>query len=276
MLSINCKGRLICFNEPLIMGIINITPDSFYKESRHKAEDAVLHTAEKMLADGAAFLDVGGQSTRPGSERISIEEELKRVIPAIEAIIKKFPDAVISVDTFYAKVAEYAVHAGACIVNDVSAGSIDENLITTVAALKVPYVLMHMQGDPQTMQKAPAYNNVVLDVFDALNTKINELLLAGIKDVIVDPGFGFGKTSQHNFQLLAQLSWFKQLEKPLLAGISRKATIYKTLGISAGDALNGTTVLNTIGLLNGASILRVHDVKEAVQAVKLVSQLKVG
>ncbi len=276
MLSINCKGRVISFNEPLVMGIINITPDSFYKESRHKDEDAVLHTAEKMLADGAAFLDVGGQSTRPGSERISIEEELKRVIPAIEAIIKKFPDAVISVDTFYAKVAEYAVHAGACIVNDVSAGSIDEKLIATVTGLKVPYVLMHMQGDPQTMQKAPAYNNVVLDVFDALNSKINELLLAGIKDVIVDPGFGFGKTSQHNFQLLAQLSWFKQLEKPLLAGISRKATIYKTLGISAEEALNGTTVLNTIALLNGASILRVHDVKEAVQAVKLVSQLKVG
>jgi dihydropteroate synthase len=229
-----------------------------------------------MLTDGAAFLDVGGQSTRPGSERISIEEELKRVIPAIEAIIKKFPDAIISVDTFYSKVAEYAVHAGASIVNDVSAGSIDEKLIATVAGLKVPYVLMHMQGDPQTMQKAPAYNNVVLDVFDALNSKINELLLAGIKDVIVDPGFGFGKTSQHNFQLLAQLSWFKQLEKPLLAGISRKATVYKTLGISAEEALNGTTVLNTIGLLNGASILRVHDVKEAVQAVKLVSQLKIG
>jgi dihydropteroate synthase len=229
-----------------------------------------------MLADGAAFLDVGGQSTRPGSQRISIEEELKRVIPAIEAIIKTFPDAVISVDTFYAKVAEYAVNAGASIVNDVSAGSIDENLIATVAGLKVPYVLMHMQGDPQTMQKAPAYNNVVLDVFDALNSKINELLLAGIKDVIVDPGFGFGKTSQHNFQLLAQLSWFKQLEKPLMAGISRKATVYKTLGISAEEALNGTTVLNTIALLNGASILRVHDVKEAVQAMKLVSQVKVA
>jgi dihydropteroate synthase len=275
MLFINCKGRLISFNEPLVMGIINITPDSFYKESRHKAEEAVLHTAEKMLADGAAFLDVGGQSTRPGSQRISIEEELKRAIPAIEAILKEFPGAVISIDTFYAKVADYAVKAGASIVNDVSAGSIDVNLIPTVAALNVPYVLMHMQGDPQTMQKAPAYNNVVLDVFDALNNKINELVLAGIKDVIIDPGFGFGKTIQHNFQLLAQLSWFKELQKPLLAGISRKATVYKTLGISAGEALNGTTVLNTIGLLNGASILRVHDVKEAVQAVKLVSQLKV-
>lgn len=269
MLSINCKGNLITFEEPLVMGIINVTPDSFHSESRVKNSEQIIGKAEEMLLHGAAILDIGGQSTRPGSERISEDEELKRVLPAIETVIKNFPLALISIDTFYARVAKYAVEAGAAIINDVSACSIDENMMETVAALKVPYVLMHMQGDPQTMQQSPQYANVVLDVFDDLNTRMHLLHRAGIKDIIIDPGFGFGKTIEHNFKLLSHLNFFQQLGKPLLAGLSRKGTIYKPLGITAAEALNGTTVLNTISLLKGANILRVHDVKEAREAVRL-------
>ncbi|MFN2458732.1 MAG: dihydropteroate synthase [Chitinophagaceae bacterium] len=274
MLSINCNGRLLSFHHPVVMGIINVTPDSFYSGSRHKQVDEILRTAEQMLQDGATMIDVGGQSTRPGSQRIDADDELNRVMPAIEAIVKAFPSCIVSVDTFYSKVARHAVETGAGIVNDVSAGSIDENLISTVAELKVPYVLMHMQGDPQTMQQNPVYNNVMLDVFDFLNFKIKQLQEAGINEIIIDPGFGFGKTIQHNFQLLAGLSFFKQLGKPVMLGLSRKATIYKTLDITADKALNGTTVLHTISLLNGANILRVHEVKEAVEAVRLVSAYK--
>lgn len=269
MFSINCKGRLLTLEEPWVMGIINTTPDSFYKESRHSVVDEVLFTAEAMLQDGAAIMDLGGQSTRPGSSRVPVDEELQRVVPAIEAISQRFPDALLSVDTFYSKVADQAVQAGAAIVNDVSAGSLDPDMIPVVARLGVPYVLMHMQGDPQTMQQNPTYENVVLEVFDYLSYKIKELEQAGINDIIVDPGFGFGKTIPHNFQMLGHLSYFQQLQKPLLIGLSRKGTVYKTLGIQAEESLNGTTVLNTISLLNGAHILRVHDVKEAVQAVRL-------
>jgi dihydropteroate synthase len=255
------------------MGILNITPDSFFSGNRINGEDAILFRAEEMLRDGAAILDIGGQSTRPGSQRISEKEEMERVIPAITALRKRFPDTAISVDTFYAKVAEYAVEAGAGIINDVSAGNIDESMLKTVAHLKVPYVLMHMPGDPQTMQINPTYNNVVTEVFDFLNFKIKKLHELGIHDIIVDPGFGFGKTIEHNFQLLSGLDYFSQLQKPLLIGLSRKATIYKTLKINADDALNGTTVLNTIALMKGAHILRVHDVKDAVQAVTLINNL---
>jgi dihydropteroate synthase len=269
MFSINCKGRLLTLEEPWVMGIINTTPDSFYQESRHSMVDDILFTAEAMLKDGATVLDIGGQSTRPGSNRVAVDEELARVLPAIEAITKRFPDSLLSIDTFYSKVAEYTVQAGAAIVNDVSAGSIDPEMIPVVARLKVPYVHMHMQGNPQTMQQNPTYENVVLEVFDYLSFKIKELEGAGIKDIIVDPGFGFGKTIPHNFQLLAHLPYFLQLQKPLLIGLSRKGTVYKTLGIQAEESLNGTTVLNTISLINGAHILRVHDVKEAVQAVRL-------
>ena len=274
MLSINCKGRLITFDIPLVMGIINTTPDSFYKGSRKENVETVIQTAERMLVEGATILDVGGQSTRPGSTRVPVDEELKRTIPAIEAIANAFPNAFISADTFYAKVAEEAVAAGASMVNDVSAGSVNDALLETVGRLGVPYVLMHMQGDPQTMQQNPVYNNVVLEVFDYLNFKIKSLTEAGVKDIIIDPGFGFGKTAEHNLQILQQLDYFKKLGLPLLIGLSRKATIYKTLGITADEALNGTTVLNTISLLKGADILRVHDVKEAVEAVKLVQAFK--
>lgn len=274
MMTINCNSRLISFDVPRVMGIINTTPDSFYSGSRHFNEAEILRTAEKMLNDGVSFLDVGGQSTRPGSQRISAEEEAKRVLPAIEILLKHFPQALISIDTFYATIAKNAISAGACMVNDVSAGTIDNAMIPTVAALQVPYVLMHMQGDFRTMQKEPFYENVVLDVFDALNLKLKELHDAGIKDVIIDPGFGFGKTAAHNFQLLNELSYFKHLALPIMVGLSRKGTIYKTLNTTAEKALNGTTVLHTIALLNGASLLRVHDVKEAAEAIKLVQQVR--
>ena len=273
MYTLNCKGRLLLINEAVIMGIINATPDSFYSESRVDEIDVVLRKAEQMINDGATIIDIGGQSTRPGSQRISADQESKRVVPVVEAIHKNFPETIISIDSFYALVVRNAVAAGASMVNDVSAGTIDEELISTVASLKVPYVLMHMKGDPQTMQQNPTYDNVVLDVFDFLNKKINQLHQAGINDLIIDPGFGFGKTIEHNFELLNGLDFFRQLSKPVLVGISRKATVYKTLGITPEEALNGTIVLNTISLLKGASILRVHDVKETKQTIQLVQAL---
>jgi dihydropteroate synthase len=274
MFTLNCKGRLLVIDEPIVMGIINTTPDSFYSGSRANFVDDILFRAETMISEGATILDIGGQSTRPNSKQISADEELKRVLPAIEAIHKNFHDEIISIDTFYSSVAKQAVEAGASIVNDVSAGTMDTDLLSTVAQLKVPYVLMHMLGEPQTMQKNPEYKNVTLDVFDFLDFKIAELTALGIHDIIVDVGFGFGKTATHNFQLLRELSFFTQLNKPVMVGLSRKASIYKTLGITAEEALNGTTVMHTLALLNGANILRVHDVKEAMQAIKLVAAYK--
>lgn len=274
MFTLNCKGRLVVIDSPIVMGILNITPDSFFAGSRIQEQDRLLQRAEGMIKDGAAILDIGGQSTRPASERVSEEEELQRVIPAIEAVHRSFPEQLISIDTFYASVAREAVAAGASLVNDVSAGSIDQDLLPTVAKLGVPYVLMHMLGDPQTMQQAPQYKNVTLEVFDALSFKMKTLQQSGIKDIIIDPGFGFGKTIPHNFQLLRELHFFQQLNKPLLIGLSRKATVYKTLQTTAEGALNGTTVLHTIALMNGAAILRVHDVKEAREAITLFSAYK--
>ena len=270
MFTLNCKGRLLVVDKPLVMGIINVTPDSFYELSRKQSIDGLLQQAELMINDGAAILDIGGQSTRPGSEPVNEDEELKRVIPAIEAISGRFRDVIISVDTYFAGVANKAVEAGASIINDISAGSMDAEMIATAANLKVPYVLMHMQGIPGEMQHAPYYENVTREVLDFFIAKTDELRKAGVNDIIIDPGFGFGKTIVHNFELLRNLGFFKMLNCPLLVGISRKSTICKTLNITPDQALNGTTVLNTVSLMNGASILRVHDVKEAVQAVKLV------
>ena len=271
MFTLNCKGRILIIDNPLVMGIINATPDSFFGGSRFNGADEILAEAEKMLNDGAGILDIGGQSTRPGSELISADEEIERVIPAIKAIAKKRPEAFISIDTFYSKVAKAAVDAGASIVNDISAGNMDNKMIATVAELKVPYILMHMKGTPQTMQQNAIYENVTLEVLDYFISKTHELQKAGIVDIIIDPGFGFAKTIDQNFELLKNLSAFKMLDKAIMLGISRKSTIYKTLGVNADEALNGTTVLNTIGLMNGASILRVHDVKEARETVKLFS-----
>lgn len=269
MFTLNCKGRLLVVEKPLVMGIINVTPDSFFGGSRFNAVDEIVAKVEKMLSDGADLIDIGGQSTRPGSELISPDEEIKRVVPAIKAIIQKFPDTFISIDTFYSIVAIAAVDAGATIVNDISAGSMDKKMIETVTQLKVPYILMHMKGTPQTMQQNAVYENVNQEVLDFFIAKTNELRKAGVLDIIIDPGFGFGKTIDHNFELLKNLSVFRMLDKPILVGISRKSTIYKTLGVNADGALNGTSVLNTIALMNGASVLRVHDVKEAKEAVTL-------
>jgi len=270
---LNCKGRLLVIDKPIVMGIINATPDSFYSGSRFTEVDEINQIAEKMLDEGADIIDIGAQSTRPGSEQISADEELKRVIPGISAIARKFPGAIISIDTYYSKVAKAAIDAGASIVNDISAGSMDGQMIDTVAGLKVPYILMHMKGTPQTMQQNTVYENLTGEVLDFFIAKTHELKQTGITDIIIDPGFGFAKTIAQNFELLKNLSVFKILDKPILLGVSRKSTIYKTLDKTADEALNGTTVLNTIGLMNGASVLRVHDVKEAKEAVTLFSAM---
>jgi dihydropteroate synthase len=273
MFTLNCNGRLLVAGSPLVMGIINTTPDSFYSNSRFSGVDAVLAQTEKMIRDGADIVDIGGQSTRPGSIPVDAEEELQRVIDSIEAVHKNFPDAFISIDTYYSLVAKTAVNAGASIINDISAGRMDENMIPAVAALQVPYVLMHMKGTPLTMQQNPHYDNVTREVLDFFIHQTALLRQAGIKDIIIDPGLGFGKTIQHNFELLRNLMVFEMIDCPLLLGISRKSTIYRTLNNSPEDALNGTTVLNTVGLLNGADIIRVHDVKEAKEAVILLNAL---
>jgi len=256
------------------MGIINVTPDSFYTGSRKITINDVLQEAEQMVAEGATILDIGGQSTRPGSIKLEPEDEAKRVILVIDAMHKEFPGTIISVDTFYASIAEQSVQAGASIVNDVSGGLFDEAMLSTVAKLKVPFICMHMKGTPQNMQQNPVYENVTKEITDYFIERIDVCRKADIHDIIIDPGFGFGKTITHNFQLLGELSVFKIFGKPILMGISRKSTVYKTLGITAEEALNGTTVLHTLGLLNGANILRTHDVKEAVEAIKLVERYR--
>jgi len=253
------------------MGVINTTPDSFYTNSRQNTIEKAVQKAEQMLQEGATILDIGGQSTQPNSKPITIQEEINRTIPVIENILKKFPEAIISIDTYNAEVAKIAVQNGASIINDISAGDLDKNMLSTVAALKVPFVAMHIQGTPQTMQQNPQYENVTNDILNYFIKKIEQCKLAGINDVIIDVGFGFGKTIQHNMQLLKELQVFSMLHKPILIGVSRKSTIYKTLGITPEEALNGTTVLNTIGLLNGATILRVHDVKEAMECIQLLA-----
>ncbi len=276
MFTLNCKGRLLLLEKPVVMGIINLTPDSFYSGSRQQATDAVLAEAGKMLQEGAMILDLGAQSTRPGSERVSEEEELKRLLPALEALSQQFPEAYISVDTFYASVAKAAVEAGACMVNDISAGNLDPAMISTVASLSVPYVLMHMKGSPQTMQQNTDYTDVTREVLDYLIWKKAEITKAGIRDIIIDPGFGFAKNAAQNFTLLKNIHLFRLLDAPLLLGISRKSFIWKTLGLTPEEALEGTIAMNTAGLLGGAAILRVHDVKEAVQTIRLVTALQAG
>ncbi|OQP64558.1 dihydropteroate synthase [Niastella populi] len=273
MYTLNCKGRLLVIDKPLVMGIINTTPDSFYEGSRFMGESRVLNQAEQMLKAGADILDIGGQSTRPNSSAISAEEELQRVTGAIESLHYNFPEAVISIDTYYARVAAEAVAAGASIINDISAALVDPAILSTAGALKVPYVCSHIKGTPATMQQHATYENVTREVLDFFIQKIADCHQAGITDIIIDPGFGFAKTPAHNFTLLKELATLKMPGKPILVGLSRKSTVYKTLGITAAEALNGTTVLNTIALLNGANIIRVHDVKEAKETITLVCGL---
>jgi dihydropteroate synthase len=274
MNSINCKGKLLSLDKPVVMGIINATPDSFYEGHLKLNIDEITALAGKMIQDGAAILDIGGLSTRPGSNAVSVQEETDRVLPVIEAIHNAYPEIILSIDTYNSQVAKMAVNAGASIINDISGGNLDKDMLGTVAGLQVPYICMHMLGTPATMQQAPVYGHVVKEVLDFFIKKIEACNHTGIKDVIIDPGFGFGKTIEHNFQLLKELAVLSIINKPVLAGLSRKSTIYKTLGINAADALNGTTVLNTMALLNGASILRVHDVKEANEAVQLFNAYK--
>ncbi len=262
-------GRLLSVEKPVVMGILNTTPDSFYKGSRVNAEKHILQRAEEMLLAGATILDIGGASTRPGAKAPGMLTEMQRVIPAIEAISKRFPQCWISVDTFQSQVAVAAVEAGAAIVNDVSGGLLDAKMIPTVARLGVPYVAMHMQGTPETMQQNPVYEDVVLEVFQILRERYDAARTAGIRDVILDVGFGFGKTLEHNYTLLREMDTFRIMGCPLLAGISRKGMVWKALDISPEEALNGTTAAHMLALQNGASILRVHDVKEAVEAVRI-------
>ncbi len=268
MYTFNCKGRLLAWDEPIVMGIINVTPDSFYSGSRIRTNAALLKAAEKMLKEGASLLDVGGMSTRPSATEISADEELKRIIPAIESISRHFPEAFISVDSYRAEVVKNAIASGACMINDISGGNSPE-MLDLAAESSVPYICMHMRGTPQTMQRLTHYDHLVREVLDYFIQRKAVYAQWGIKDLIIDPGFGFAKNREQNFQLLKGLSVLKILELPILAGLSRKSGIYKTLGITAEEALNGTTVLNTLALHNGASILRVHDVKEAIEAIKL-------
>ncbi len=272
-MTINCNGSLIDLSIPKVMGILNITPDSFYDGGKYKNESEILIQTEKMLSDGATFIDIGAYSSRPGAKHISEEEELERIIPVVKLLIEKFPGILISVDTFRSKVAKETIEIGAALINDISGGKMDENMFKTIAELQVPYILMHMQGTPQNMQKNPSYENVTKDLISFFAAQIFELRQLQVKDVIIDVGFGFGKTLAHNYQLLKDLALFKSLDTPVLAGISRKSMLYKPLNSSAQEALNATTSANTIALLNGANILRVHDVKEAVEATKIVNLL---
>lgn len=268
-----CRGRTVDLTVPGVMGIINVTPDSFYVGSR-LAVGREVEVAARMIDEGATFLDVGGYSTRPGAAHISPAEEADRVLPVIEGILDSFPDALISVDTFRADVARQAVEQGAALINDVSGGTLDPAMFATVAQLAVPYVLMHLRGTPQTMQSLATYTDLVPDVITELTAQLHKLREHGPVQVLIDPGFGFAKTVDQNFTLLRELASFSVFDAPILVGISRKATVYKTLNTSADNALNGTTILNTVALLNGASILRVHDVREAVEAVIMIGRLK--
>lgn len=269
--TVNIGGRLMDLRQPRVMGILNVTPDSFYKDSRVNA-DNVLDQVEQMLKEGADLLDVGGYSSRPGAVDISVEEELNRVIPVVKAIKHVYPDAIISVDTFRSEVAKQSIDAGADLINDISAGMLDEKMLSVVGQAGVPYIMMHMRGTPQTMRALTEYENLLKEITDYFHQRILLARQAGIKDIMLDPGFGFAKTAQQNFQLLHHLKHFEMLRLPVLAGISRKSMIWNTLGIEPSDALNGTTALNMIALMNGASMLRVHDVKPAIECIKLYQQ----
>lgn len=273
MKSINCHGKLIDLSSPKVMGILNCTPDSFFDGGKYNNSAAIVNQVEKMLSEGATFIDVGAYSSRPGAKHISEEEELARILPVTKLLISEFSSILISADTFRSNVAKQCVDNGACIINDISAGEMDVKMFSEIAKLQVPYVIMHMQGTPQNMQQNPTYANVVTDLLYYFSKKLVELHKLGVNDVITDMGFGFGKTVDHNYQLLKNLELFKNLEAPILVGLSRKGMLYKPLNITAESALNTTTAANTIALLNGASILRVHDVKEAVESIKIVELL---
>lgn len=270
---INCKGSLVDLSTPKVMGILNCTPDSFFDGGKYKDESQLLRQAEKMLTDGADFIDVGAYSSKPNADFVTETEELNRMVPVVKLLIKHFPDVLISVDTFRAAVAKASIESGAAIVNDIAAGLLDDKMLETVGALKVPYIMMHMRGTPQTMTKLTQYDDIIKEMLFYFSVRINTARSHGIDDIIVDPGFGFAKTTEQNYEVLQKMELFQITELPILAGMSRKSMIYKLLGNTPQEALNGTTVLNTIALAKGAKILRVHDVKEAVETIKIVSQL---
>ncbi len=271
--TLNIKGRMLDLEKPVVMGILNITPDSFYDGGKHKTDHGVLSQVEKMLREGAAIIDVGGYSSRPGAAEVSEAEEIKRVKEAISLILKEFPKTIISVDTFRSQVAEISVNEGATMVNDISGGEADKKMFEVIAKLGVPYILMHMRGTPKTMQSMTTYDNLMGDIVDYFQIKVKRLQSLGVKDIILDPGFGFAKTLNQNYELLKNLKYFNMLNLPMLVGLSRKSMIYKALDITSEAALNGTSILNTIALMNGAAILRVHDVKEAKEAVNLYQKV---
>lgn len=272
-MTINCKGQLIDLSTPKVMGILNVTPNSFYDGGKFKSETDVLKQVEKMLTEGATFIDLGAYSSKPNADFVSEEEEIVRIIPIVNLILKNFPDALISIDTFRSKVAELSIENGASIINDISAGSLDDKMFKVIAKHNVPYIMMHLRGTPQTMQNFTDYENIVKEILFYFSQKVATARSFGINDLIVDPGFGFAKTTDQNFEVLQKLELFQMLELPLLVGVSRKSMIYKTLQNNPSEALNGTTVLNTIALNKGANILRVHDVNEAVQCVTLFNKL---
>lgn len=272
-MTINCRGNLIDLSVPKVMGILNITPNSFYDGGKFKSESDILNQVKKMLFEGATFIDVGAYSSKPNADFVSEKEENNRILPIINLILKHFPSTLISVDTFRSAIAKNSIENGACMINDISAGNLDENMMQTVADFSVPYIMMHMRRTPQTMQQLTNYENIIKEVIYYFSEKINKARSFGINDLIIDPGFGFSKTLDQNYEILKNFELFQMLELPILAGISRKSMVYKALESTAQAALNGTTVLNTIAISKGAKILRVHDVKEAVECVKLMDKL---
>ncbi len=272
-MTINCKGNLIDLSTPQIMGILNLTPDSFYDGGKYKSESDILNQVEKMITEGATFIDLGAYSSKPGADHISETEEEKRLLPVVELLIKHFPDILLSIDTFRSSIAKKAVASGAAIINDISGGSLDPNMHKTIGELQVPYIMMHMRGNPQNMQQQTDYDNIIRDLLQYFAQKVIELKYEKVNDIIIDLGFGFSKTLEQNYTLLKHLKEFKILELPILTGISRKSMLYKLLDTTSQKALNATTAANTIALMNGTNILRVHDVREAHEAVKIFNQL---
>jgi dihydropteroate synthase len=269
-MNITCKGKIIDLSSPKIMGILNITPDSFFDGGRYNSSKAIIKQTKKMLKQGATFIDIGAYSSRPNAKHISEGEELNRILPIVKLLVNTFPDILISIDTFRSQVAEKCLEAGACLINDISGGTMDENMFKIIAKYQVPYILMHIKGTPQNMQNNPEYNDIIQEIIKYFITKTNQLKALNVKDIILDVGFGFGKTLEHNYTILNQLNRFTKLEYPILAGMSRKSMLYKILNSKPSKMKNATTVANTIALLNGASILRVHDVKEAMECIKIM------
>jgi len=272
-MTINCKGQLVDLSTPKVMGILNITPDSFFDGGKYKSEKELLNQVDKMLSEGATFIDIGAYSSRPGAKHISEIEELNRLLPTLDLILKKFPNTLISIDTFRSEVVKQSIANGAALINDISGGTLDPDMFKTIGELQIPYILMHLKGNPQNMQESPTYENVTRDVLYYFSEKVAALRKEKVNDIIIDLGFGFGKTLEHNYELLKQLQLFKELELPILTGISRKSMLYKLLDVTPNEALNATSIANTIALQKGTHILRVHDVKEAIESIKIVEQI---